>query len=166
MKKASQHHEDAPRLVVAVPSITPIYALWNSETNELKRVYGGNLCENSVYVAGQMPKGFRMAAEDGSDGNELILSPLPNTIEEVVLNESPECQLVILNYTLIEKPEPKQKPGCKVIQHPAAPAALEVKKEKSFKKKNRRLARQAARNRDPHQFYMIFGPETPLARQA
>ena len=120
MKKAPQPLDDAPRLVVAVPSLTPEFALWNTGTGELKRVYGGNTCENSVYTDGIMPKMFRIAAEDESYHNELILAPLPSTIEETVLAESPECKLVILNAETLELPAVRpEKPGCKVITHPA-----------------------------------------------
>ena len=122
MKKALQPQivPQPVRTVVAVQSLTPEFALWNSATRELKRVYGGNLCENSVYTDGVMPKLFRMAAEDESYHNELILSPLPATIDEVVLSENPECKLVILNAETLELPAVKpEKPGCKVITHPA-----------------------------------------------
>lgn len=122
MKKALQPQRvPQPQMVVAVPSLTPEYALWNTATGEVKRVYGGNSCENSVYVDGIMPKLFRMAAEDGSYEHEQIFAPLPDNIEEVVLAESPECKLLITSYQLLPAPEVKQEPVKmgKVIKHPA-----------------------------------------------
>ena len=119
MKKAPQH-EDAPRLVVAVPSLQPTYALWNAATRKLKHVYGGNTCANSVYTHGIMPKSFRIAAEEENFHHELILRPLPEYIEETVLSESPECTLVITDFRMLEiTPVSDAKPACVVRTHPA-----------------------------------------------
>jgi hypothetical protein len=169
MKKAPKPQIDsAPRLMaVAVQSLTPEFVVYNTATGEIKRVIGGNTYENNVYaVPGEMPKEFRMANEDGNYEHELLFEPLPNTFEEISLSENPECKLLITNFTLIEQPEEKQKPkpkGCTVIQHPSAAAALEVEKENSFKKKTRRLVRQAARNRDTHTLYLF--PELHILNQ-
>lgn len=149
------HQQNGPRLVVAVPSITPVFALWNSETNQLKRVYGGNVCENSVYTDGTMPKLFRMAAEEDNYHNELILHPLPNTIEEVALNESPECQLVILNFKTLELPEEEETPGCRILRHPAAPTAEDLAEQLYFEKKVAELAKKARRCHDKKQLFLF-----------
>ena len=119
MKKAPQH-EDAPRLVVAVPSLTPQWFLWNTQTGEVKEIIGGNLAEESVYTKGPMPKNFRLAAEDESYHNEIIFRPLPATIEETLLPESPECKVVLMNCKPVQIPEVKPlKTACVVRELPA-----------------------------------------------
>lgn len=130
-----------PEMVVAVPSIdiaftiwnsatgksekttAPRFALWNPETNEYSRVYGGNTCQNTVYREGIMPKTFRMAVENEEQAFERIFQPIPATIEEVALDETPELKLVLTNYQLIPIPEilPEKaaKKECLVLTHPA-----------------------------------------------
>lgn len=117
--RKSQPKEEAP-LVVAVPSLTPEFALWNPATHTLSKVYGGNLSENSLYIKGTMPKNFRMAAEDCSYEHEYLPYPLPEHIEEVVLDENPELKLVITNCQQIEVNPKAEAKTCKVIEHPAA----------------------------------------------
>lgn len=165
MKKALQPEPALqPEFVVAVPSLMPEFAVWNAATQELKTVYGGNIAENSVYVAGDMPLSFRIAAEEESFENELIIHPLPRTIEELVLSENPECQLVIAKGKLIELPfvEPKVKQGCIILKHPAVPDAYQEFERIYFKKKAHELKKKAARNKDPNQLFMLFEKtETP-----
>ena len=148
-------NEDAPRLVVAVPSLQPEFALYNTATGELKRVYGGNVCENSVYTDGIMPKAFRLAAEDESYQNELILSPLPAEIEETVLSESPECKLVITGYKLLEIQEQEEQPGCRVLRHPAAPTPEEQADQLYFDLQVQKLAKKAKRCTAKNQLFLF-----------
>lgn len=133
-----QPKEGAP-LVVAVPSLMPEFALWNPATHTLSKVYGGNLSENSLYIAGTMPKSFRMAAEDCSYENELVLRPLPASIEEVVLSENPDLKLVITNCQQIEVQPKAPAKACKVIEHPAAWFAKAKKLHTSKRKDDNQL---------------------------
>lgn len=145
MKKAPQPKEDAPRteMVVAVPSLTPEFALYNSATGSLQKVYGGNTCEQSVYLDGIMPKVFRMAAEDGSYEHELILEPLPNTIEELVLAENPECRLVITNAKVMQIAVAETAQAeCTIIETPYA-KAVRLKEEAEAYAKKAKKARAA-----------------------
>lgn len=123
-----------PNMVVAVQSLTPKMHLWNAAKAELTPVIGGNLEHNSVYIHGSMPKEFRMAAEEQAFESELIFGPLPATIEEVPLDEYPECELVITNCRMVILPDLTPKKVLPVVREHPATKELKAKKkaEKSY----------------------------------
>lgn len=175
MRKSLQPEEPHPaKTLVAVQNLIPEMGLLclapvdGYPAGTIRPVYGGNLTEETVYTNGSTPPDWRMAVESGDFANEVILTYLPSCIEEIRPKDYPGTyQLVVTDYKLIDQPEAEEteQPECRVIKHPAAPAAMDIAEAKYQKMKVCKLAKKAAKNKDPKQLY--FFPEIePLTATA
>lgn len=152
--------------MVAVTSLQPEFGLLCLQPEGgypagiIRPVYGGNLAENSIYTNGTTPKDWRLTVENMDFHNEVLPHPLPDYIEEIVLDEVPgRYQLVITNAKVMPVPVPivAPQPVCVVRVHPAT---IDLGKAQPEAKKASKKSKKAGKLPEKITKQLFLFPET------